>query len=437
MTDSRRAFIRKLGLAAGALPFVEGLPSLRADQIGSDAPQRLIFFFSPNGTVPDTFWPDEEGEGFTLKRILEPLAPYRDRLMTLKGISNKIRGDGDSHMRGMSCLLTAKELFPGNIQGGSHTPAGWCSGISIDQEIGNFFQAGEATRTRFNALTLGVAVPHRADPWTRWSYAGPNKPVAPVDDPYQLYSRLYGRIEDQAAARSILDHLKDDLRKAAGAVPAEDRQMIESHAEFIRAMELEMESMGRQELTHPVPELDPGVVMDNDSIPRISRMQIDLMVNALANNMTRVASLQYTNSVGNARMNWLGISEGHHALSHDPDLNTESQEKLTRINVWFAEQLAMLAAKLDSIPEPGHSGSMLDHTTIIWTNELGKGNSHTLKNIPFVLVGGGLGFRTGRALDFKNEAHNRLWLSCAHAVGHRISTFGNPEHSAGGPLDLT
>ena len=66
---------------------------------------------------------------------MKPLAPYHNRMLVLNGLHNKVRGDGDSHMRGMSCLLTGIELFPGNIQGGSDTPAGWAKGISIDQEI--------------------------------------------------------------------------------------------------------------------------------------------------------------------------------------------------------------------------------------------------------------------------------------------------------------
>jgi hypothetical protein len=152
--------------------------------------------------------------------------------------------------------------------------------------------------------------------------------------------------------------------------------------------------------------------------------------------MARVATLQYTNSVGNARMRWLGIEEGHHTLSHDPDLNEGSVEKLTKINGWFCEQLAYLAGKLAETPEPDGSGSMLDNTLIVWTNELGKGNSHTLDNIPFILVGNGCGFRMGRSLKFKKAPHNRLWMSIAHAMGHRISTFGNPKLCEGGPLDL-
>ena len=87
----------------------------------------MIVMFSPNGTIPKDYWPDETGRDFKLKEILSPLEAFKDRMLVLHGLSNKVRGDGDGHMRGMSCLLTGIELFPGNIQGGSDTPAGWAS----------------------------------------------------------------------------------------------------------------------------------------------------------------------------------------------------------------------------------------------------------------------------------------------------------------------
>ena len=89
-----------------------------------------MIVFSPNGVVPSTFWPNQEGEAFTLKESLTPLQPYRERMLILRGISDRVRGDGDNHMRGIGCLLTGIELFPGNIQGGSDTPAGWASDYS-------------------------------------------------------------------------------------------------------------------------------------------------------------------------------------------------------------------------------------------------------------------------------------------------------------------
>lgn len=436
MNDTtRRRFLRDIGISAMAVPFLSGLPSLGVAEAAGPR-QRMIFVFTPNGTVPNEFWPDEEGADFRFKRILAPLEAFKDRTLVLKGLSNKIRGDGDGHMRGMSCLLTAIELFPGNIQGGSDTPAGWASGPSIDQELRKFLQGREGTRTRFGSLELGVAVPHRADPWTRWTYAAPNQPVAPVSDPYEVFEKLYGQMQDREVLRSVLDPVREDLRRLESRVAREDKALLEKHATFVREMEEELRAASQQKLDHAAPALEPGVSTDNDDMPKVSVMQTDLLVNAFANDMARIASLQYTNSVGQARMRWLGVDEGHHSLSHDPDLNEGSQEKLTKINVWFCEQIAALARKLDSVPEPGGEGTMLDHTTILWTNELGKGNSHTLDNIPFVLVGGGLGFKTGRSLRFRNEPHNRLWLAIAHAFGHELKTFGNPRYCDAGPLGL-
>ena len=149
--------------------------------------------FSPDGAllasagVEQTIkvWNAQTGrESFTLKEILSPLEPFKDKVLTLKGVCDKVRGDGDNHMRGIGCLLTGIELFPGNVQGGSDTPAGWASGHSIDQEIKDFLQANPETRTRFGSLEFGVMVPDRADTWTRMVYTGPNKPIAPFALPF-------------------------------------------------------------------------------------------------------------------------------------------------------------------------------------------------------------------------------------------------------------
>jgi len=440
---SRRQFLRDLGIGVAAAPFVCGLSSLRASEGAAGGPRkRLVIMFSPNGTLPKEFWPDEFGaeKPLVVKEMLQALNPYREQMLFLKGVDNKIRGDGDGHMRGMSCLLTATELNPGNIQGGSDTPAGWASGISIDQEIRNFFQSRDETRTRFGSLEFGVAVPNRADPWTRMSYAGDDKPVAPIDDPGQMFQKLYAGAQDRKLVSSILDHVRDDLRHVAGKLSREDRDLLDEHMEHVRALEKDIAAAEAQnELVHPEPDIDPEIELVNDNTPQISRMQIDLLVNALANDMARVATLQYMRSVGQARMRWLDVQEGHHSLSHEPDNNEKAQDKLKRINAWFAGELAYLAKRLAETPEPGGvGGSMLDHTQIIWVNELGKGNSHTLNNIPFLLLGGGAGFKTGRALDFDDAPHNRLWMALAHGLGHdQLETFGTKRFCGDGPLSLS
>ncbi len=432
-TDRRR-FMQDLGLSAAALPFLANLPSLGFANTKAPRKQRIVVIFSPNGVVPNTFWPDQQGNKFTLKESLKPLEPYRKKTLILKGVCDKIRGDGDSHMRGIGCLLTGIELFPGNIQGGSHTPAGWAKGHSVDQEIKRFLQKNPQTRTRFGSLEFGVMVPDRADTWTRMVYAGPNKPIAPIDDPYQMFKKMYGKLKDEAALKSVLDDVRSDLKKLQSKLSKDDQKLLKEHEAFVAEMQKQLHENFGSAKPHAIPTLAPDIQEINDNIPQISKMQIDLMVNGFVNDFTRVATLQYTNSVGQARMKWLGINDSHHGLSHKPDKDKASQDKLTKINKWFCTQVAYLARRLQETPEPGGPGSLLDNTTIIWTNELGKGNSHTLNDIPFVLVGNGLNFKMGRSIHYRRQPHNRLLVSLANAFGHKIKSFGNPNYASGGAL---
>ena len=435
----RRSVLKKLGLTSLSLPILSQSANLFSEKAKKTAPkQRLIVMFSPNGTIPGQFWPEKMGEDFEHKTILKPLEPFHDKMLILRDLHNRVRGDGDNHMRGMSCLLTGIELFPGNVMGGGNTPSGWPKGISIDREICDFFQSKEETRTRFGALHFGVGVQDTADPWTRMSYHGPNKPVTPLADPYDAYQKIYGNVRDKKKVRAILDDLNTDLNKIAKRLPESDRKLLIEHSKLVERMDKEYASGNSlSKLRAKPPELPEGIRNLNENIPELGRLQIDLLVNSFVNDFARVATLQYTKSVGQAKMKWLDIEDAHHTLSHEPDKNKDAYEKLVRINTWFAEELAYLLKKLDSTPEPGQSGSMLDHTLVIWTNELGKGNSHTLDHIPFVLAGNGFGFRMGRSMWCENNNHNRLLLSLAHAVGHPLETFGNPRLCKGGPLNLS
>jgi len=431
--QSRRDFLRNLGLSAAMVPFVTNLPCFAATG-KSRRKQRLVILFSPDGVVPSTFWPDAVGESFTFKQSLSPLEPFKDKTLVLHGVSDRVRGDGDNHMRGIGCLLTGAELFPGNVQGGSDTPAGWSSGISIDQEIKNYLQSSPETRTRFGSLEMGVMVPDHADTWTRMSYSGPNKPIAPIDDPYQMFGKLYGQLKDQEALKSVLDDLQSDIAKVKAHVGPADRRILDEHTSLVRDMETEIRSVRTSDVGHAVPVIEPGVRMENDKMPQISKLQIDLLVSSFVADSARVATFQFTNSVGQARMTWLGIKDAQHDLSHEPDSNAAAQDKLTKINEWYCSQVAYLAKRLAETREPDGSGTLLDNTLLVWTNELGQGNTHTLDNIPFVLVGNGLDFKMGRSLKYSNVAHNRLLMSLAEGFGHRISRFGNPDFCGAGPL---
>ncbi len=439
---NRREFLIKAGISTAAANFALALPSLAHAFVPKQKrKQRLVFVFSPNGVIPKHFWPETLGEEFEFKRILKPLEPFKSQVMTLHGVNNRIKGDGDGHMRGIGCLLTGIELYPGDIQGGSDTPAGWSMGISVDQFLKNKFQADPATRTRFGSLEFGVMVPERADTWTRMSYAGPNQPVAPIDDPYQMFDKLYGQTKNRELLASVLDELGDDFKRIEKLVSKDDKKLFREHLQMVRTVEKELQTeqelrKQKNDIGHAVPTLPPNVEEQNNNMPQLTKMQIELLVNSFAADFARTATFQITNSVGQPRMRWLGIKEGHHTLSHEPDSKEDAYEKLIKINTWYAEQVALLAKRLSDTPEPGGEGSLLDNTTIVWTNELGKGNSHTRNNIPFVLVGGGLGWKTGRAMDFEGVTHNRLLMSFCESMGHPVESYGNPDFCKGGALDL-
>lgn len=435
---NRRDFLKQAGISAAAANLILGLPSLARASGDRPRKQRLVFIFSPNGVIPEHFWPKSPGADFDFQRILEPLAGLKDHVVTIKGMCNQIKGDGDGHMRGMGCLLTGIELFPGDVQGGSDTPAGWSMGISVDQYLKNCLQTNPATQTRLGSIEMGVMVPKRADTWTRMCYAGPNQPVAPIDNPYRMFDRLYGQSKNRQVLASVLDDLLEDFRKVESLISIDDRRLLQDHLAMVRQLEHDLEReiqySSSSDVGHAIPELPPNVKEENDNMPQITRMQIDMLVNSFLADFARIASLQITNSVGEPKMRWLGIEEGHHTLSHEPDSNSEAFEKLIKINTWYCEQVAYLAKRLSETPEPDGNGSLLDNTTIVWTNELGKGNSHTRNNIPFVLVGGGLGFRLNEAHEYKHIPHNRLLMTFCAAMGHPVESFGNPDFCGDGVL---
>ena len=169
-------------------------------------------------------------------------------------------------------------------------------------------------------------MPERADTWTRMVYSGPNKPIAPIDDPYRMFAKLYGRTKDKESLRSILDDLQDDL-KAIGAASGPRTGRSSTSTPRLRPRDgAGTQGRRRRRRLHAVPGPRAGVKEQNDNIPKISKMQIDLMVNSFAADFARVATLQYTNSVGGAKMRWIGVDEGHHELSHNPDSDEASVE---------------------------------------------------------------------------------------------------------------
>ena len=313
--------------------------------------------------------------------------------------------------------------------------SGWGSGISIDQHIAK----ETAVPTKFATLEFGVQT-GGAQVRSRMSYAGSNQPVPPEDDPKAMFDRLFGDFgKDQAeldAQRDerteVISMLRGQLSSLNGKYGKDDALKIEAHMDSLTEIQKRLDkTMAYPEACEP-PLIDMGLAaQENDNFPAVSTAQLDLLAMALTCDMTRLATFMWATATSGKRFTWLDIDQSHHDLSHDGDTNTASQTKLTKINTWYAQQVAYLMEKLDSVEEG--DGTVLDNTLIVWGNELGKGNVHSHHPIPFVLAGGAAKhFQMGRSLDFDDTHHNRLLVSLCRYMGlDEIETFGNLDKGTG------
>jgi len=429
---SRRKLLHGALAAAIGLPWLEAFGSrpARAQPPGS---ARFIVMFSPNGTVREQWLPSGTETDFTLSPILSPLEAHQGDLVIVSGVDQQGAG-GDGHQNGIGGMLTGGGLLHGNFAGVGAPPAGWAEGPSVDQRIAEAIGRG----TPFRSLELGVQV-GAADNWGRMCYRGKNQPLAPREDPARVFDDVFGtqllppeeRDRMRARRQSILDYVKDDLGRLSSEVGAADRQRLDAHLTYVREVETRIAQQLANVNACTLPARPGPTPEGNDAFPEVGALQTDLLVLALACGQTNVASLQWSRSVSQVRFTWLGIDESHHGLSHLPDDDAEAQDALTRINQWYAARLADLIQKLKSYPEG--EGTLFDQCLVLWCNELGKGNTHSRDQAPYVLAGSAGGaLETGRFLEFDGDVpHNNLLVSLLQTMGLPDTTFGRPEWCTG------
>jgi hypothetical protein len=332
-------------------------------------------------------------------------------------------------------VWTGSNLSQGSAFNFQGYPFDWVDGPSVDQVIA--MSVGAATR--FPSLELGVNSGSNA-PNNRMIYAGPRQPVQPETSPQRAFSRLFtgftgGANRDPVADRarlekkSVLDLVTGQLARVRGSVGAADQQKLDAHAAAIREIETRLGTTGP--VVSCAKPTAPASTMASD-VPGLVTGQLDVLAAALACNLTTVASLQL--KVGDNDNNpypWLGVTDGHHPLSHSGDGDTVARDKLTKIYTWYADRLAYFLGNLDAIPEG--NGSLLDNTLVVWSTEVGKGNTHSFSKLPVVLAGGlGGAVTTGRYLQYNNVPHNRLLVALCHAMGlAQVQKFGSTDQGTG------
>jgi hypothetical protein len=438
---NRRHFLRGLG-ACIALPAFESLGALRtlagpagnAGTTASGAPLRMAFIYFPNGAIPAAWWPKEEGNEFAFSRTLKPLEPMRSHLQVLGGLDQRCayggQDGGGDHARGNGVFLTGVRL--------KKSATDIRAGISIDQaiarEIGHLTRfpslelSSDATRSS-GACDSGYACAYQFN--LSWSSA--TTPVAAESNPRMVFERLFGvgapgeRAENmrrsQQEQHSVLDFVLEDARGMNRRLNGRDRDKLDQYLAGIREIETSIQKAERFGAVK-----DPGIETPA-GIPQDRAQHIQLMFDMLAlafqSDSTRLATLMLGHDGDNRSLPEVGISEGHHDLSHHFQ-NQEKIQKLTEIDLWYVTQFAKFLQKLESTKDVD-GRSLLHNSMILYGSGNADGNRHTHSNLPIILAGNGGGALTpGRYVQHSSKPMCNLLLSLADKMGaQKLGSFGD------------
>lgn len=435
----RRALLKSLGAASALAPFV---PLLNAEsEAGGAMPvKRLLLIFTPDGLGSDWGATNAGGELNLSGSVFEPLEPFASKLAYLTGLTVDMSSSDEPHGGGMSALWTGCKTHTAAESGlptsEEFQERGWPTGPSVDQIL--VPRIGQETAL----ASLEVAV-RRTSPssGSRMIFSGDNSPINPDPFPDSVFDTIFGGgpsgpISPEELARlrarkqSVLDVVKDDLRRFSSRLGADDQIKLDRHLTGIESIENRLYQDPPSCEGPMVAALDPDL---NENFPALSDSMIELVTAALACDQTRIASIQYDQTWSRIRHSWLGgqyDGQSHHALSH-------SSGGLTfDIHHWYAQQVAKLLAALDASPDPLGQGSVLDNTLVVWGREMAL-YSHSRHPLPIVIAGGAAGGipTGGRYLDYggyNENGHAKMLVSICHAMDQRdINGVGDFQPDSG------
>ncbi len=445
---SRRQFLRGLGasvalpaFASLGLPRVlaaEGAPALATTAAGT--PLRAAFVYFPNGAIPAHWWPSGEGTDFQFKKTLQPLEPLKDVVQILGGLNHRTAeagpdGGGD-HARGNGTFLTGVRL--------KKSATDIRAGISIDQVIAR--QIGHLTR--FPSLELACDGGRKAGACDsgyscayqyNLSWSSATTPMPPESNPRLAFERLFGTGKPgerranlerrRKEERSILDFALEDARSMRRRLASEDVKKLDQYLAGVREIETRIEKAERfGEVRDPQVQAPEGVPLDYAEYVQI---MFDLLILAFQTDSTRVATLLLAHDGSNRSFEQIGISEGHHDLTHHQN-RADWMQKVADIDLWYVRQFARFVEKLKATKDVDGK-TLLHNSMIVYGSGNADGNRHTHTNLPVVLAGAGGGTLTpGRYVKHGSKPFTNLYLSMADRMGLRdVVRFGDSDGRLG------
>ena len=406
---TRRRFLQGIGGSLLALPLLEA--NSASGTFAS--PKRITATGIFYGFVPQNFHPQQPGRNFQSPLLLKPLESHRDDYSVFSGLDHNLSGGHNATKFFLSGIPTnqSKGFAEANI--------------SIDQKAANFV-GGE---TRYSSLSLDS---DRGNEHTlSWTRNGNN--VQPIRSLEKLYRMLFRKENLQARnqaerqledRKSILDLAKfqaDQFKKGLGQSDADKLdQYFTSVREFERRIEQSSLWLDKEK-----PTTDYALPHGADSLTLKERTPLfyDLMTLALQTDSTRVISLAFTN-LGKENGGLSGVNQGYHTLSHHGQVQAAIDE-LSIIESFHVAQFSRFLGKLKQVVEP-NGKSLLDSTMTLLGSGMSNANSHSNRDLPVLLAGGG--FKHGQHLHFARSGKQstplcNLYLSMLQNFGLEVDHF--------------
>jgi hypothetical protein len=440
-TLPRRTFLRGLG-ATMALPLLDSMAPRSSAAAAATSPTRLGYVYTPNGIIgasdksprPFMWTPKTTGANFEFSPTMKALEPFRDRLNAFSGlaqVTGRAQGDGPGdHARATATFLTGVHPYK---TGG----ADFHLGISADQiaarELGKY--------TQLASLELGLEPQPLAGncdsgytcAYMSMSWRGPTSPLPAEINPRTVFERLFGdgdstdpaarmiRLEHQ---KSVLDYVSASLARLRSSLGVGDTRKLEEYLEAVRDIERRIELAERQNATIELPHIERPSAIPDDYL-QYTKLMVDMQVVAWQTDMTRVASLMLGRDGSNRAYREIGISDGHHSISHHQG-DAEKVDKLVKIDELHVAMFAYLLEKLQSTPDG--DGTLLDHSLVLFGSSISESNIHTHDDLPILLAGGANGRLKGnRHLVYRKETPlNNLFLNMFDLAGlPQVDGFGD------------
>ena len=400
---SRRTVLKGLG-ASVALPLLDAMiPAFGRAQTIAEPVHRFQTFYVPNGMAMEFWSPKGLGTDFALSPVLEPLAPFRDRMLVLSGVNaNWVQ----IHAGASGSFLTG-------IPQGGRTETEIIADVSMDQLLARRFER----ETQLASLELSMDAPANAGACSSnlscvythtLSWRGPTQPLPTEYNPRAVFERLFGdagstertaREERLRQQRSILDSVTDKLGALNRQIGAQDRVKVEQYTEAIRDVERRIR-MAEEQIDIELPTLEQPEGVPQEFEDHLDLM-LDLQLLALQTDLTRVITFMLGKEQSARPYPQIDVPDAHHPLSHHND-QPDLVERMSRINRYHTELFSRYLAKLDATPDI--DGSLLDNMTILYGSGISNSTRHSGRNLPLLVMGGGAGrLRTGRHLSYSDE----------------------------------